>query len=43
MTTREHVAAADPWLDIGDAPQIDGLRFRRPRGTDADYELMAAS
>jgi len=41
MTTREHVAAADAWLDIGDAPQIDGLRFRRPRGTDADYELMA--
>ncbi len=32
----------DTWLDLADAPQIDGLRFRRPRGDDADYEAMAA-
>jgi mycothiol synthase len=29
------------WLEIADAPQIDGLRFRRPRGDDADYDAMA--
>lgn len=29
------------WLDIGDAPPIDGLRFRHPRGDDVDYEAMA--
>ena len=28
-------------LDLADAPAIDGLRFRRPRGDDADYEAMA--
>jgi mycothiol synthase len=28
-------------LDLADAPAIDGLRFRRPRGDDADYESMA--
>jgi mycothiol synthase len=32
----------DTWLDLADAPSIDGLRFRRPRGDDADYEAMAA-
>ncbi len=30
------------WLDLVGAPRIDGLRFRRPRGDDADYEAMAA-
>ena len=33
---------ATTWLDIADAPQIPGLRFRRPRGDDADYDAMAA-
>jgi mycothiol synthase len=32
----------DTWLEIADAPAIDGLRFRRPRGDDADYEAAAA-
>jgi mycothiol synthase len=30
------------WLDIAGAPPIEGLRFRRPRGDDADYDAMAA-
>ena len=30
------------WLDLADAPPISGLRFRRLRGDDADYESMAA-
>jgi mycothiol synthase len=30
------------WLELADAPAIDGLRFRRLRGADADYEAMAA-
>ncbi|HEX7346020.1 MAG TPA: GNAT family N-acetyltransferase [Candidatus Limnocylindrales bacterium] len=30
------------WHDVADAPPIEGLRFRRPDGTDADYEAMAA-
>lgn len=42
--------AADPgnagdntaWVHLADAPAIDGLRFRRPRGDDADHEAMAA-
>jgi mycothiol synthase len=29
------------WLEVADAPLIDGLRFRRPRGDDADYVAMA--
>ncbi|MGH2476665.1 MAG: GNAT family N-acetyltransferase [Candidatus Limnocylindrales bacterium] len=29
------------WLDLPDAPPIDALRFRHPRGDDADYEAMA--
>ena len=29
-------------LALPDAPAIPGLRFRRPRGDDADYEAMAA-
>jgi mycothiol synthase len=29
------------WLELADAPPIDGLRFRRLRGDDADYEAMA--
>ena len=35
-------AAATAWLEIAGAPDIEGLRFRRPRGDDADYEAMAA-
>jgi mycothiol synthase len=31
----------DTWLDLADAPPIEGLRFRRPRGDDADYAAMA--
>jgi mycothiol synthase len=30
------------WIDLAEAPPIDGLRVRRPRGTDADYEAMAS-
>ena len=30
------------WLALADAPPIERLRFRRPYGTDADYEAMAA-
>ena len=37
MTTTEDVS-----LELADAPSIDGLRFRRPRGDDADYEAMAS-
>ncbi len=29
-------------LQLAHAPAIDGLRFRRPRGDEADYEAMAA-
>jgi len=32
----------DTWLDLADAPAIDGLRSRRIRGDDADYEAIAA-
>jgi mycothiol synthase len=28
-------------IDVADAPAIDGLRFRRPRGNESDYEAMA--
>jgi len=28
-------------LGLADAPLIEGLRFRRPRGDDADYEAIA--
>ena len=35
-------ATTDTWLDLPDAPPIDGLRARHPRGDDADYEAMAA-
>lgn len=31
----------DTFLDLADAPGIDGLRFRRPRGDDAEYEALA--
>jgi mycothiol synthase len=30
------------WLDLPDAPAIEGLRFRRPDGGIADYAAMAA-
>jgi mycothiol synthase len=29
------------WLELPDAPAIDGLRFRRPRGDDAEYDTLA--
>jgi mycothiol synthase len=32
----------DTWVVVPDAPRIDGLRFRHPRGDDADYEAMAS-
>ncbi len=35
-------ASTDTWLDLADAPSIDGLRFRRPRRDDAEYEALAA-
>lgn len=38
MTT----AAEDSLLHVADAPAMDGLRFRRPRGDESDYEAMAA-
>jgi mycothiol synthase len=31
----------DTWLDLPDAPTIDGLRFRRPRGDDTEYDTLA--
>ncbi|MEO5884502.1 MAG: GNAT family N-acetyltransferase, partial [Candidatus Limnocylindrales bacterium] len=36
------VDATPSELIVADAPAIPGLRFRRPRGEDADYEAMAA-
>ena len=33
---------SDSWLELAGAPAIEGLRFRRPRGDDADYEALAA-
>jgi len=36
MTTTENT-----WLDLAGAPPIEGLRFRRPRGDDADYAATA--
>jgi mycothiol synthase len=36
MTTTE-----DTWLELEGAPSIEGLRFRRPRGDDGDYEATA--
>ena len=41
MVARE-TTSTRTWLDLADAPPIEGLRFRRPDGTDADYEAMAA-
>jgi mycothiol synthase len=32
----------DNALEVADAPAIEGLRFRRPRGDEADYEAMAS-
>ena len=34
-------AAKAETLHLADAPPIEGLRFRRPRGDDADYEAIA--
>jgi mycothiol synthase len=31
----------DTWLDLPDAPAVDGLRFRRPCGDDAEYDTLA--
>ena len=41
MTTRAGAPVGGS-LDIADVPAIDGLRFRRPTGSDKDYEAMAA-
>jgi mycothiol synthase len=30
------------WIEVAGAPPVAGLRFRRPRGDDADYDAMAA-
>lgn len=30
----------DTWVELPDAPPIDGLRFRRPRGDDAEYDAF---
>ncbi len=38
MTTK---VTDDIWLDMPDSPGMDGLRFRRPNGSDADYASMA--
>ena len=40
MTTRASATSA-VGLEIEGAPAIDGLRFRRPTGSDDDYEAMA--
>ena len=40
MTTDTTIDATT-WLDLADAPAIDGLRFRRHRADDADYEAVA--
>jgi mycothiol synthase len=43
MTTQGSTAAAgEASLTLADAPAIDGLRFRRPDGSDSDYAAMAA-
>jgi mycothiol synthase len=36
------VMTEDTLLELADTPPIEGLRFRRLRGDDADYEAMAA-
>ena len=41
MVTRE-ITPTHTWLDLADAPPIEGLRFRRPDRSDADFEAMAA-
>ena len=50
MTSRSPRRAGGPlmtagtkthWLEVADAPPIKGLRFRRPRGDDHDYEAIA--
>jgi len=40
MTT-DTTTATTTWLELADAPTIDGLRFRRHRADDADYEATA--
>ncbi|MFL5687104.1 MAG: GNAT family N-acetyltransferase [Chloroflexota bacterium] len=40
MATQGNVAA-EAWLRIADAPPLKGLRFRRPSGSDDDYDEMA--
>ena len=41
MVARE-ISPTHRWLRLANAPPIAGLRFRRPDGTEADYEAMAA-
>ncbi len=33
--------STDTWLELADAPSVAGLRFRRPRRDDAEYEALA--
>ena len=43
MTTMtDDAARPTTWLELPDAPAIPGLRFRRSRRDDADYDGMAA-
>jgi mycothiol synthase len=35
------MASTDTWLELAGAPVIDGLRFRRSRGDDAEYTAIA--
>jgi mycothiol synthase len=35
------MATTDRWLQPAEAPDVDGLRFRRPRGDDAEYAAIA--
>jgi mycothiol synthase len=34
-------ASTQAWLELAGAPSIEGLRFRRPRRDDAEYEALA--
>lgn len=36
------VTTTATWVELPDAPAVEGLRFRRLRGDDADYEAIAA-
>ncbi|HSL75681.1 MAG TPA: GNAT family N-acetyltransferase [Candidatus Limnocylindrales bacterium] len=38
----QETAPIHTWLELPGAPSIHGLRFRRPDGSETDYEAMAA-